>query len=301
MKWYFACSSESVYFFPLIKAAVNSALVNTTLKPCFIYDGEPNELTQWLESHKVEVIFHKLSFEACIKKHFNVNDRHIPLGAYLRCDIPIIEKEDEVVLYTDCDVLFLKDIKETNIQKPEFFSCSSQFNKNDFVDFNTGVMFMNVKQLAKSHSKFVKYIEKNINKFSVFDQSAYQSFYGRKNTPLDVKYNHKPYWGIDDDAFILHFHGPKPLDFSTDKALKEFRLSYYVLYKKNIEGYQYYLKLFKTYLPEIEYSESIELLNKGSYPINKTSNRPIRVRAANFIRKKYNFIKSLLKSNFKIT
>ena len=116
MKWYFACSKGSDDFYPLLKAAVNSAIANTTLEPNFIYDGEPDELTEWLENKGVNVIFHRVSFFEEIEKIFTSENRYIPLGAYLRCDIPVIEQDDEYVLYTDCDVLFLKDINEQNFK-----------------------------------------------------------------------------------------------------------------------------------------------------------------------------------------
>lgn len=297
MKWYFASNSDSKLYEPLIKAAVESALKNTTLEPHFLYDGKPDELTEWLENRGVKVIYHRVSFYDVLKKAYSKNDLYIPAGAYLRCEIPTIENDDMVVLYTDCDVLFLKDVNEENAPHPEYFACSSQFKKTDFVDFNTGVMFMNVKKLAESYDEFVQFIRKNVGKFDVLDQSAYQQFYGVKNEPLDVKFNHKPYWGVDEQAVILHYHGPKPVHFETDEKLKNFHPVYYDLYKKNPPAYDYYLELFKSFSSNFTFDyEGIQLLKDGVYPLVKTIKRPFKLRLRNFCRKKAALLLSLMNS-----
>lgn len=292
MKWYFASNSASVSYVPLIKAAVESAIKNTTLEPHFIYDGEPDELTSWLENRGVKIIYHRSNLYPELLNHYDEFALKIASGAFLRCDIPVIEKEDDVVLYTDCDVLFLNDVNFENSPHPEYFSRSSQFNKYDFSDFNTGVMFMNVKKLAESYDVFLKFIASNIDNLIAFDQGAYQRFYGRKNEPLGVKFNHKPYWGIDEKAIILHYHGPKPIHFVTDNDLMNFNPEYYKLYKKNPLAYEYYLELFKTYSPQFSYdNEAVQLLKRGDYPLIKKFKRPFRQRLRNFCSKKISFVK----------
>ena len=62
MKWYFASNNQSPGYNYMIKAAVKSALKNTSLEPHFIYDGTPDELTTWLERKSVNVIYHRASF-----------------------------------------------------------------------------------------------------------------------------------------------------------------------------------------------------------------------------------------------
>lgn len=268
MKWYFACNDMSPHFYSLIKGAVNSAIENTTLEPHFIYDGQENELTDWLKSKGVKIIHHRVSFYDDLVKFYNKDMLNIVLGAFLRCDIPIIEQEDEFVLYTDCDVLFMKDF-HTDI-KPEYFACSTQFDKKNFKDFNTGVMLMNVKKLRESHEEFSKFMVKNFGVLNAFDQTAYQIFYNVKNTKLPTVFNHKPYWGIDKDAYILHFHGPKPVIFTDDEAMKNMPPVLYCLYKKDFVAYDYYLELFKKYCPQIQYDFSaIEKLKNGVYPLLK--------------------------------
>lgn len=286
VKWYFACNDKSPDFFPLIKSAVNSALKNTTLEPNFIYDGEENELTQWLSAKGVKIIHHRVSFYDALEKHYGEEGLAVASGAFLRCDIPIIETEDEFVLYTDCDVLFLKEF-ETQL-RPKYFACSTQFDKRNFVDFNTGVMLMNVKKLKENHTKFVEFIKKNLSSMSTFDQTAYQIFYRGKNTKLPTLYNHKPYWGIDETAVILHFHGAKPTMFTLDETLKNLPYVHTRLYNQNPKAYDYYLNLFKTYYPEIEYdSKAIEKLKTGIYPVEKGGKTPLVLRIKSKLKKIY--------------
>lgn len=283
MKWYFACNDKSPEYIPLIKAAVTSAIKNTTLKPHFIYDGSPNELTNWLEEHGVKVIYHRSNLYPILEKKYSGNELKISSGAYLRCDIPLIETEEDYVLYTDCDVIFLKDVEEL---RPKYFSCSAEVDITDLKNFNTGVMFMNMKNLKDTYKPFTKFIEKNLWKLITWDQTAYQIFYKKKNTPLDLKYNHKPHMGINNDAIILHYHGAKPTMFQTENSIKNMDFFNGLLYRKNPESYTYYLNLFKEYYPNIIYNENgIQLLNEGIYPISKPPKNPINVRIKNFIRK----------------
>lgn len=291
MKWYFACNDKSPEFFPLIKGAVNSAIENTTLEPIFIYDGEENALTQWLKEKGVKIINHRVSFYDEIKNHYDEKLLNIATGAFLRCDIPIIEKDDEFVLYTDCDVLFLKDFDPEKLKMPEYFSCSTQFTKHNFIDFNTGVMLMNVKKLRESHKDFTDFIKKNLKILITFDQTAYQIYYHGKNTKLPIIYNHKPYWGIDEKAIILHFHGSKPIAFVSEDTIKHLPPKHYELYRKNPKAYDYYLNLFKKY-QNINYNEeSIEKLKVGIFPLGKGAKNPLYTRIKNKFSKIYQIFK----------
>lgn len=283
MKWYFACNSESKEYEPLIKVAVLSAIKNTTLEPHFIFDGKPNALTQWLEEKDVKVIYHKSNLYPILEKKYKGNELKISSGAYLRCDIPMIEQEDDYVLYTDCDVIFLKDVE---LQKPEYFACTPEVDKNDWKTFNTGVMFMNIKNLRKSYKGFCRFIKWNLWRLVTWDQTAYQLYYGNKNTKLDFKFNHKIYWGIDKNAVILHYHGAKPTMFTSEDSIKNMAYFNGLLYRKSPESYEYYLNLFKEYYTEIEYNkEGLEKLREGIYPISMPPKNPIHIRIKNFIRK----------------
>jgi hypothetical protein len=106
--------------------------------------------------------------------------------------------------------MVLKDIGNIMDVRPEYFACAGEFSKEP-IPLNTGVMVMNVNKLYETLEPFVNYITDN-NRFTglgAFDQGAYQTYYAGKSSPLDPLYNWKPYWGINEDAKIIHFHGPK--------------------------------------------------------------------------------------------
>jgi len=117
VKWYFAISEislsrENSDWPGLIKAAVRSARMNTTLKPHMLYNGEPNEFTNEIANLGVTIVPHRVSFYDALLSEKEKNPNFDLLswsGAHLRIEIPLIEKQDEIVLYTDCDVMFLKD------------------------------------------------------------------------------------------------------------------------------------------------------------------------------------------------
>lgn len=285
MKWYFASNDKSHKYNDLIKAAVISAKENTTLEPYFIYDGKENELTEWLKSNGVHIIYHRSNLYDALQKHYQYsNALTIASGAFLRCDIPILEKDDDFVLYTDCDVIFNKDIDFNLIEKPQYFSCSQEINKNDYNCFNTGVMIMNIKNLRETYNDFCNYIKNNFDKLYTFDQTAYQFFYGRKKlTILPEIYNHKPYWGINDNAVIIHYHGPKPNNFKNCNNILNIP-DYITLFQLNPKSYLFYLNLFQKYSPETIYEKDLE--KKLEEITNYKYKNPLNIRIKNFLKNK---------------
>lgn len=253
MKCFFsfkASADKSHNYDQLLKVAVYSALKNTTLQLYCIFDGQPNELTKWLEDKGVTVIFRrsylydKLTYIAC-EKLSNPTLLNIGGGAFLRIEIPEIMKEfgykDQFVLYTDCDVMFQKDVVKTLADfAPRFFAVAPENDINNNRLMNSGVMMMNIHNLQKNDKDFRDYVEKNLESyipgigkeirpnllvyilsgrpkfFPAWDQSAYQRYYTRNwlSIPswdkLPPSFNWKPYWGDGGQADIVHFHGPKP-------------------------------------------------------------------------------------------
>lgn len=252
MKWYFACNDKSERYNYLIKAAVESALKNTDLDPHFIYDGQENELTDWLKSKGVNIIYHRSDFYNELASFYKDAAFNVATGAYLRCDIPIIETEDDYVLYTDCDVIFLKNPCFKNIEMPEYFSCASEIDKDDWSFFNSGVMLMNVKNLKNDYNEFKEFIVKNIHLMHTYDQTAYNLFYKNKFSKLPLELNWKPYWEISSSAQIIHFHGPKPHHYSTE-FINNWPPIYKVIFSINPESCFYYISEFRKYFENIEY------------------------------------------------
>lgn len=194
-------------------AVLSAKKTNPFIKPYLILDGELDEYLEKLESLGVVIIKHKSLFYDSLLSHYKTNTT--AFGAFLRVDIPkICEKlniEDEYILYTDNDVLFMKDISDLNNLKPNYFMASGEFDKNFIPSLiNTGVMWINWKNMKEVYDEFVFFIKLNLNKFQTYDQDAIRMFFKDKVEGLDFNYNYKPYWNNSDDVKILHFHGPKP-------------------------------------------------------------------------------------------
>jgi len=140
MKWYFALSEASIpgnSFLPadssyidMIKVAVSTARRNTTLEPHMLYDGSRCDFTCELQRQGVTVHFHRLSFIEVIERHDPTNKlwQRIARGTYLRVDLPLIEQEDEYILYTDCDVLFRRD-PQINYYGPFILAVAPEFTR----------------------------------------------------------------------------------------------------------------------------------------------------------------------------
>ena len=156
MKWYFAISESSLAFqshdWPgLIKVAVASALAHTQLAPHMLYDGQPNVLTRWLEVRGVAIIAHRAPFlgrfEAIAQsKEHGREWLAMAAGAFLRIDIPLIEREQEFVLYTDCDVMFQPGFTLDDIGRPKIFAAAGRKRLLRAPTMNSGVMLINGKR-----------------------------------------------------------------------------------------------------------------------------------------------------------
>lgn len=192
------------------KIAVLTVAKNTNLRPVLMYTGERNNFTRWLEDHGVEVRDSDLPYLPLIRRLSDEGRYHMhSVGHWLRTNVTIEEKEDEYVLYTDIDVLFRAEPQI--VERPRTFSAAPEFKKDGWNYFNAGVMFINVPSLRKTYQEFEEYLKKNIEEKTTgfHDQIAYNEYYRGEWDKLPVEMNWKPYWGKNDKADIVHFHGPK--------------------------------------------------------------------------------------------
>lgn len=202
------------YYIEMYSVAFITALVTTpNIKPYLILDGEIDEHIQKLIDKGLTVIKHRSLFYDDLVNHYK-NDT-IALGAYLRIDIPKICEElnidSDYILYTDNDVMFLDDVSDLKYKTAEYFRCSGEANPVFSTGaINSGVMWMNWRNMLKVYDNFVYYIKNNFNKFNVYDQDAIMQFFNIHIQELEYTYNYKPYWGESYGIKILHFHGPKP-------------------------------------------------------------------------------------------
>lgn len=230
IKWFFALNDAGGNFANyavMSKVAVLSARRHTQLEPHFLFDGAPCELTQWMERQGVRVIPHRTSVYDRLDQHARETGKKNTLttgaGAFLRLDIPDVCAQngidDRYVLYTDCDVLFRREVASDLLPlEPTYFAAAPQFHQNDPSDMNSGVLWMNLDELRPMQERFREFIRENLDtlRLTGFDQAALRAFYGRRRRggpawdDLPLALNWKPHWGMNGDAAILHFHGPKP-------------------------------------------------------------------------------------------
>ena len=219
MKWFFAINEASPGFkiySQMIKVAVYTALQNTSLEPYCIYDGEDNELTDWLQKNGVKIIYHRTPHYEKLQTQHPLYST-VAFGAFLRIEIPkiveIYEIPDEYVFYTDCDVMFFDDVVDY-LQgiTCEYLAATPEHDPNNWEHLNSGVLYMNVKNLQKIQKEFDDFIDKNLDQILqlAYDQGAYNLFFKDRWDRLDIQLNWKSYWNFSPEAKIIHFHGPKP-------------------------------------------------------------------------------------------
>jgi len=230
MKWFLGLkqgNNDSPDYVKMLKVAVRSARQHTSLEPYLLYDGEPDDLTRWLENEGVTLLFvRSFLHDALAKIAEEKNDvNHLVAGGgtFLRMEIPRLTQElgfpDEFALYTDCDVLFRSEVvPELSALRPRYFAVAPEQTLGDYKNMNAGVMLMNLPALRQVDDELRAYLLKKIRWLNEKsrDQTAYQKFFRRGlfRKPmwevLPPEFNWKPYWNDVQRARILHFHGPKP-------------------------------------------------------------------------------------------
>lgn len=213
MKWYLALNEGGTKGDIALhtKLAVLSARKNTTLEPHLLYTGEENDFTRWLQAQGVKIIHSKLPYLGTIldlvaQKRYST----ATVGHWLRTNVCLEERDDPYVFYTDVDVSFLHNPYFAQM-RPAYFAAAPEFDRDSTNYFNAGVMFANMYGLRSDYAAFEAYLIKNIQEktYAFHDQIAYNSFYRGRWNRLPCELNWKPYWGINESAALIHFHGPK--------------------------------------------------------------------------------------------
>jgi hypothetical protein len=175
--------------------------------------GYVDKWIKWMESQGVKVVNHRLSFAQTIIDHHTPARIDIALGAFLRCDIPIVCEQlgikDQYVFYSDTDVIFINpNVDYINQLKPEFVAASVEFNPNDWSYFNSGVMVINTSGLKSLIPDIISKIPTHGRPTE--DQSVLNAVIGNRWLYMLVEYNWKAYWTRNHNETLIHFHGPKP-------------------------------------------------------------------------------------------
>ena len=143
LKWYCAINAETLdcdgyEWRDLIRVGIISALRNTHLRPHLIYDGPEDDFLGEIRQLGATVIRQKTSLYTALHERYHDRPQWLAAvsGAFLRFEIPQIEMTDQFVLYTDSDVLFLRD-PQFGDTDPAIFGATSQFSHNPAEDMNS--------------------------------------------------------------------------------------------------------------------------------------------------------------------
>lgn len=210
-KWYFCLNAKGFeQSWPLVQVAVRSCLRNTRLTPVCLYDGPEDRHAARLESLGASVVRHTSSLADALRRGYgDAYDTYS--GHWLRVDIPLVEHEEPVVLYTDIDVLFRAHPDMP--RRPRTLAAAPERFRWRWPHFNSGVMVLNLPGMRAVHDDFDAMIRARIGAGrwpTGHDQVCYNAFFRWRHTRLPHRLNWKPYWGDRPDAQIIHFHGPKP-------------------------------------------------------------------------------------------
>ena len=238
----------------LLKLCLKSAKENTSLNLNVLYDGNENDnVHQIFMQYGVNVIFTKLSFADKIEKYYRnwiFNDLQNSLtrmsGCFLKFDIALHEKEDDVVLYSDIDTFFAKDTDWDKFKSVKTLAAASEFNRDGFDDnsgykyFSAGIMILNIPELKKRREELFYMLDNDIKPYQeCWDQGFFNHLYKDDFEIMPFEFNWKPYWGTNQDAIIIHYHGWKIDQERSDDACDTCS---YVLkrYEEALEGILYY-------------------------------------------------------------
>ena len=268
MKCYFALTEpdkDNTFYTDLFEVTLKSARQNTKLELVALYSGSrDHKCYQLMKDYGVEVIEHEFSHKMALKKTFNEDymmshfGKLIPYekisGTFMRMDIPFIEKREEQVFYADIDVIFNQDIDERHMPKPKYLAAAPEFHQDILHDgyFNAGIMLLNVEGMREKVEQIFDDLSLGIpNKTGVFDQGYLNQYCYADMERLPIEFNWKPYWGYNENAKIIHFHGMKPGGTVSSSGFTLDKKTLYAMYKDSpefISGLVTYSNLYFRYL-----------------------------------------------------
>lgn len=265
----YICLTDSVVtrkdYLDLLKVTLISARKNTSLYLVCLYDGKENDVVyNLLQQFDVEIIIHQLPYKQELREIYSREwmletlgkeiEYNRIYGTFMRLEIPVIEKEEKYVLYSDIDVIFNDDILLEELPHPAYVAAAPEYERNveEMKYFNAGVLVMNIQGMKIKYEEFIRKIgSKERNSSGLFDQGYLNELCFKDMELLPVEYNWKPYWGINDKAKLIHFHGMKPgshleeAGFITDSS---FFRKVFDANSNGYAGYVYYFIQFYTYL-----------------------------------------------------
>ncbi len=232
------CIDDNPRYLLLLQVAVRSLRAQHGEKsPCVcIYAGENQKLMETLERENITLARYKpLLSPDKIPAEF-----HRCIGCFLKLELALVPElaNDDMVLYCDTDVFFIKPLDALFTRKPAYMAMAKEstipffhehqklsysFRGREYVvpmpfpiwTFSSGVALFNLSKLRSRDLiyNFLAFCEQNVKYIGNMDQSLLNYFFGRRIERLEDTWNRPPYHADAMDAgHIIHFHGPKPWD-----------------------------------------------------------------------------------------
>jgi lipopolysaccharide biosynthesis glycosyltransferase len=203
------------------RAAIRSARVNTSLEIACVYDGVDPEFLAFLALHHVHRVDWTCIREDVYRPDHTALERNRRAGVWMRMDIAPLFRDRDYILYTDCDVIFNKDVIAESLTLPSsglfsmVYSVGPGLGTADHV--NTGVMVINVKNTLRELPHLIQACEglnwgREFSEEEGYFEGVINRTYTQSGsiTPLSRLYNWRPWWGVSQESVITHFHGSKP-------------------------------------------------------------------------------------------
>jgi len=158
LDWFFAINERSAafhFYAPLAKVAVYTARTQTSLRPRMRYDGAENWFTQWMRERGVDVFFVESRLKSELWRLSKSAPSFLSLlpGVFFRLEQLLLGSSlnaSSPVLYTDCDVMFRRDVTiELKDAVCTYFAVTGESKLDDYRDINTGVMLMSLDKLRE--------------------------------------------------------------------------------------------------------------------------------------------------------
>ena len=225
--WFTGLAGGQSSYLIMLQATLESGLqcCSEYIHPVvMISPNAESAIEPWLHhlnnSGQVTVIEHQLSFQDRLLSNFFRPEVLPPSqqAAFLRLDIPVViesvrqmaaQKNNQVrtdyCIYTDSDVFFHKI---TPWVYPAFISMGPEGMKHTKPE-NSGVMHMNVTAFRAELPALLDFAVGKKWNFVAGDQGLLLEFYKDRIVALPPELNWKPYWGINENASIVHFHASK--------------------------------------------------------------------------------------------
>ena len=187
-------------------------------------------------------------------------------GAFLRLVSPDYVKDSHFI-YTDCDVMFVNDPSRFYKFPQYIAACGETIVNGDVTDaqsaFNSGVMIINREGFLSRRDELIAVIRSNnfyFKQHQSYDQTMINMVFRGEWETLAAELNWRPFQGINPNAGIVHFHGPKPHRiaeiFAGHAIGDEASVMSSLAFKHRLE-YEVYLKQYQAYLSTAQRGDQV--------------------------------------------